>query len=110
MFEPMSGAFTAHYFLHPCCYTNGNSAFSRPSPTYQEISMPQRTIRNCEIACSRERDFYEFMNQAPESDLAHQRDLVVQELNRPEHREIRNPVLDLMRERLGILNQALGLV
>jgi hypothetical protein len=69
--------------------------------------MRTRTIQNTQVALLVERDFYSYMHQADENDLTHQRDLVAAELSRPVHQDVRSPVLELMRERLGILNQAL---
>lgn len=55
----------------------------------------------------RERDFREFVNAADEVELLRERTLLKSELARFE--TIRNNTTDLMRERLSVIERALGL-
>jgi hypothetical protein len=73
--------------------------------SYQTNVMP---TLSSQLVHTKEKQFREFVNEATEEDLSHQRDLLQQELDKPAYQNLRTPVLDLARERLGILNQSLG--
>lgn len=57
---------------------------------------------------TRERDFADFIQFADEMELLRQRQLIAQEL-KSKFANVRNPLSELLRDRLKVLNQTLGL-